>query len=87
MKTLLVVDCQYDFIYGTLACQHAPQAIKTIIQFINHYQEPLQVLFLQGRWRSQLMHLTIYPNAGKTLGGKILEQFHELALPGAHHWG
>lgn len=45
MKTLLVVDCQYDFIHGTLACQHAPQAIKTIIQFINRYQEPLQVFY------------------------------------------
>ena len=35
MKELLVVDCQYDFIDGTLACGHSLEAVKNIITFIN----------------------------------------------------
>ena len=35
MKEILVVDCQYDFIDGTLACGHAEEAVKNIIKFIN----------------------------------------------------
>ena len=35
MKEFLVVDCQYDFIDGTLACGHAEEAVKNIIKFIN----------------------------------------------------
>ncbi len=32
---ILVVDCQYDFIDGTLACGHSQEAVKNIIAFIN----------------------------------------------------
>ena len=32
---ILVVDCQYDFIDGTLACGHSEEAVKNIISFIN----------------------------------------------------
>ena len=35
MKEILVVDCQYDFIDGTLACGHSEEAVKNIIAFIN----------------------------------------------------
>ena len=35
MKDILVVDCQYDFIDGTLACAHSEEAVKNIIAFIN----------------------------------------------------
>ena len=35
MKELLVVDCQYDFINGTLACGNSDNAVKNIIAFIN----------------------------------------------------
>ncbi len=35
MKDILVVDCQYDFINGTLACAHSEEAVRNIIKFIN----------------------------------------------------
>lgn len=35
MKTLIVVDCQNDFITGTLACENAENAVKKIVEFIN----------------------------------------------------
>ncbi len=35
MKSLIVVDCQYDFIDGSLACENAESAVKRIIQYIN----------------------------------------------------
>lgn len=35
MKDILVVDCQYDFIDGTLACAHSQEAVRNIINFIN----------------------------------------------------
>ncbi|MBQ4468713.1 MAG: isochorismatase family protein [Synergistaceae bacterium] len=35
MKDLLVVDCQYDFIDGSLACGHSEEAVRNIIAFIN----------------------------------------------------
>lgn len=35
MKEILVIDCQYDFINGSLACGHSEEAVKNIIGFIN----------------------------------------------------
>ena len=35
MKEILVIDCQYDFIDGSLACAHSEEAVKNIITFIN----------------------------------------------------
>ncbi|MGM0397055.1 MAG: isochorismatase family protein [Bacillota bacterium] len=35
MKSLIVVDCQYDFIDGSLACENAEKAVKHIIDYIN----------------------------------------------------
>ncbi|WP_422486927.1 isochorismatase family protein [Gudongella sp. DL1XJH-153] len=35
MKSLIVVDCQYDFIDGTLACENAENAVLNIIDYIN----------------------------------------------------
>ena len=32
---ILVVDCQYDFIDGSLACGHSEEAVKNIIGLIN----------------------------------------------------
>ena len=34
-EDLLVIDCQYDFIEGSLACIHAKEAVKDIVDFIN----------------------------------------------------
>lgn len=35
-KSILVVDCQYDFINGSLACEHGEEAVDNIIKFINN---------------------------------------------------
>lgn len=35
MKSFLVVDCQYDFIDGSLACENAENAVRKIIEHIN----------------------------------------------------
>jgi len=35
MKSLIVVDCQYDFIDGSLACENSEQAVYRIIDYIN----------------------------------------------------
>ena len=34
---LIVVDCQYDFIDGSLACENAENAVKNIIEYINNH--------------------------------------------------
>ncbi len=34
-KSLIVVDCQYDFIDGSLACLNAENAVNNIINFVN----------------------------------------------------
>lgn len=39
MKQLLVIDCQNDFIDGSLACIYAPQAISYIVDFIEKHPE------------------------------------------------
>lgn len=36
---LLVVDCQYDFVEGSLACQKSEEAIENIIKYINENPE------------------------------------------------
>lgn len=35
MEHLIVVDCQYDFIDGSLACAHSHEAVKYLVDFIN----------------------------------------------------
>lgn len=35
MEHLVVVDCQYDFIDGSLACAHSHEAVKYLVDFIN----------------------------------------------------
>lgn len=38
-KTILVIDCVYDFIDGSLACIHAEEAVKYIVAYINAHPE------------------------------------------------
>ena len=39
MTELLVVDCQYDFIDGSLACGHSVEAVDNIVDFINSHPD------------------------------------------------
>lgn len=49
MDDLVVVDCQYDFIDGTLACAHAREAVRYLVNFIN--QNDVRVLYTSD-WHS-----------------------------------
>ena len=61
MKDILVVDCQYDFINGTLACAHSEEAVKNIIAFIN--ANPDAKVFYSADNHS-LKHCSYIPNGG-----------------------
>lgn len=37
MDSLVIVDCQYDFIDGTLACEHSREAVACLIRFMNSH--------------------------------------------------
>lgn len=42
IKSMIIIDCQFDFVYGSLACQRAEDAVRRIIRFINSNEvEPL----------------------------------------------
>lgn len=45
-QTILVIDCVYDFIDGSLACKHAEEAVQNIIQYINEHPEE-KVLYVR----------------------------------------
>lgn len=61
MKDILVVDCQYDFIDGTLACAHSEEAVKNIITFIN--ANPSAKVFYSADNHSP-KHCSYIPNGG-----------------------
>ena len=61
MKDILVVDCQYDFIDGTLACAHSEEAVKNIITFIN--ANPTARVFYSADNHSP-KHCSYIPNGG-----------------------
>ncbi|MBQ7154271.1 MAG: isochorismatase family protein [Synergistaceae bacterium] len=60
-KDILVVDCQYDFIDGTLACAHAEEAVKNIIRYINAH--PDARVFYSADWHGP-KHCSYIPNGG-----------------------
>ena len=60
-KTLLVVDCQYDFIDGTLACGGAEDAVKKIIAYINAHPD-MKVLY-SADWHGP-RHCSFLENGG-----------------------
>ena len=60
-KSLLVVDCQYDFIDGTLACGGAEAAVKKIIEYINAHPD-MKVLY-SADWHGP-KHCSFTKNGG-----------------------
>lgn len=60
-KSLLVVDCQYDFIDGTLACGGAEAAVKKIVAYINAHPD-MKVLY-SADWHSP-RHCSFMENGG-----------------------
>ena len=51
MKQLIVIDCQNDFISGSLACHHAEEAVSTIIEYLNA-NDDTRVFYSQD-WHSE----------------------------------
>ena len=60
-KALLVVDCQYDFIDGTLACEGAKDAVRRIVTYINAHPEVS--VHYSTDWHP-LRHCSFIPNGG-----------------------
>ena len=81
MKDILVVDCQYDFIDGSLACGHSEEAVKNIVEFIN--SNPDAQVYYSADWHS-LNHCSYTQNGGtwpvhcnaNTHGAQIHESFY-----------
>ena len=81
MKEILVVDCQYDFIDGSLACGHSEEAVKNIVEFIN--ANPDAKVYYSADWHS-LNHCSYIQNGGTwpvhcnagTHGAEIHESFY-----------
>ena len=40
MDDLIIVDCQYDFIDGTLACAHSHEAVAWLVRGLSALQAP-----------------------------------------------
>lgn len=80
-KDILVVDCQYDFIDGTLACGHSEEAVKNIIALIN--SNPSANVFYSADNHS-INHCSYIQNGGTwpvhcqadTHGSEIHESFY-----------
>lgn len=81
-KNILVVDCQYDFIDGSLACAHADEAVANIVNFIN--SNPDAKVFYSADNHSP-KHCSYIPNGGTwpihcqagTHGAEIHEAFYK----------
>ncbi|MBQ7578187.1 MAG: isochorismatase family protein [Synergistaceae bacterium] len=82
MTELLVVDCQYDFIDGSLACAHSDEAVKNIAAFINSH--PDAKIYYSADAHSP-KHCSYIPNGGTwpvhcqadTHGAEIHEIFYQ----------
>lgn len=53
MDNLIIVDCQYDFIDGTLACGHSQEAVSSLVDFINTHN--VKALYTSD-WHSPSNH-------------------------------
>lgn len=80
MKEIIVIDCQHDFIDGSLACAHSNEAVKNIISFIN--ANPDAKIYYSADWHSP-KHYSFKANGGTwpvhceagTHGAEIHEDF------------
>ena len=81
VPSLLVVDCQYDFIDGSLACEGALEAVDSAVAFIN--ARPDVALLYSVDWHSP-ENRSFLPNGGiwpphciaGEWGSRIHEKFH-----------
>ena len=81
VPSLLIVDCQYDFIDGSLACEGAREAVDSAVVFIN--ARPDVALLYSVDWHSP-ENRSFLPNGGiwpphciaGERGSRIHEKFH-----------
>lgn len=92
MKQLVIIDCQNDFITGSLACIHATEAVKFIVETIKKHPD-LEV-FYSLDWHSE-NNRSFKRNGGiwpdhcveNTHGAQLADEFFELPLkqqPNSH---
>lgn len=80
-REILVVDCQYDFINGSLACENSEEAVKGIIALIN--ANPDAKVYYSADWHSD-NHFNHIKNGGiwpdhciaNTRGAEFHENFY-----------
>ena len=81
VPSLLIVDCQYDFIDGSLACEGAREAVDSAVAFIN--ARPNVAILYSVDWHSH-ENRSFLPNGGiwpphcvaGEQGSRIHEKFH-----------
>ena len=86
MKTLVVVDCQNDFITGSLACENDENAVDNIVKFINNSKEMLRVVY-SADWHTP-KHCSFSCNGGtwpihcvqQSEGADIYEGFYDFEV-------
>ena len=91
MKQFIIIDCQNDFISGSLACHNADQAVSKIIDYLN--DNPEVTVFYSQDWHSPT-NQSFEKNGGiwpvhcvkNTMGAALSKQFeaklkHENHLP------
>lgn len=91
MKQFIIIDCQNDFISGSLACHNADQAVSKIIDYLN--DNPEATVFYSQDWHSPT-NQSFEKNGGiwpvhcvkNTMGAALSKQFeaklkHENHLP------
>lgn len=79
MKSLVVVDCQYDFIDGSLACFNAYETVKNLVKYINKNNP---IVFYTSDWHGK-NHCSFKVNGGvwpihcvqNSKGAKIHDDF------------
>ena len=82
MDDLLIVDCQNDFIDGSLACRHAKEAVRRLIAFADSHD--VRVLYTAD-WHGP-QHVSFAENGGtwpvhcvaRTRGAAISSAFSEM---------
>lgn len=62
--TLVIVDCQYDFIEGTMAVKGAKECINNIVAFINKNADNIKHIIFTQDWHP-VNHCSFKENGGQ----------------------
>lgn len=84
---LIIVDCQNDFISGTMASENGEEAVKNIVDFMNKQGEDLNVYYTSDFHPEN--HMSFVEQGGPwpshcvagTMGAEIHDDFHKTDYP------